>query len=159
LWRTRRGETSDGVPVQVCANVGDVDGARSAASLGGEGIGLLRTEFLFGGREVFPDEQEQFERYVELFRAFGERAGFSKTIIARTLDAGADKPFPALAPLLGSLQEVNPALGLRGARIHLVHEDLLHKQLRALLRAGGATRTELAIMFPMIATVEEVRCL
>ena len=157
LWRAQPGSTADGVPVQVFANVGDVDGARSAAELGAEGIGLLRTEFLFGGREVFPDEQEQYESYVALFRAFGERAPLGKTIIARTLDAGADKPFPALEPLIGSMQEANPALGLRGARIHLAHEALLRQQLRALLRAGADASIELSIMFPMIATVEEVR--
>jgi phosphoenolpyruvate-protein kinase (PTS system EI component) len=157
LWRTQPGSTADGVRVQVFANVGDVDGARSAAEQGAEGIGLLRTEFLFGGREVFPDEQEQYESYVTLFRAFGERATLGKTIIARTLDAGADKPFPALELLIGSMQEANPALGLRGARIHLAHEGLLRQQLRALLRAGAAASIELAIMFPMIATVEEVR--
>ena len=156
LWRTQPGSTADGVHVQVFANVGDADGARFAAELGGEGIGLLRTEFLFGGREVFPDEQEQYESYLTLFRAFGDRAGQGKTIIARTLDAGADKPFPALEPLIGSLQEANPALGLRGARISLAREALLCQQLRALLRAGVAANIELAIMFPMIATVEEV---
>src|SRR5579859_1442540 len=157
LWRTQRGSTADGVPVQVFANVGDADGARSAAELGAEGIGLLRTEFLFGGREVFPDEQEQYESYLTLFRAFGEHAALGKTIIARTLDAGADKPFPALEPLIGPLQEANPALGLRGARIHLMHNDLLRQQLRALLRAGAAADVQLHIMFPMITTLEEVR--
>ena len=156
-WRNRPGSTADGQEVQVFANVGDVEGARSAAELGAEGIGLLRTEFLFGGRQVFPGEQEQFASYVELFRAFAEQAKSSKTIIARTLDAGADKPFPALEPLIGALQEANPALGLRGARIHLAHEELLRQQLRALLRAGVATGVDLAIMFPMIATLEEVR--
>jgi len=156
-WRNRPGSTADGQEVQVFANVGDVEGARAAVELGAEGIGLLRTEFLFGGRQVFPGEQEQFASYVELFQAFAEQAKFSKTIIARTLDAGADKPFPALEPLIGVLQEANPALGLRGARIHLAHEELLRQQLRALLRAGVATGVDLAIMFPMIATVEEVR--
>ena len=157
LWRSQPALTADGVRVQVYANVSDADSARSAAELGAEGIGLLRTEFLFGGRELFPDEQEQFISYVELFRAFGEQAILGKTIIARTLDAGADKPFPALEPLIGSMQEANPALGLRGARIHLAHEELLRQQLRALLRAGVASNIELAIMFPMIATVEEAR--
>ena len=156
-WRNRPGSTADGQEVQVFANVGDVEGARSAAELGAEGIGLLRTEFLFGGQLVFPSEQEQFASYVELFRAFAEQAKSGKTIIARTLDAGADKPFPALEPLIGALQEANPALGLRGARIHLAHEELLRQQLRALLRAGVATGVDLAIMFPMIATLEEVR--
>jgi phosphoenolpyruvate-protein phosphotransferase (PTS system enzyme I) len=156
-WRSQAGSTADGARVQVFANVGDQEGARAAAESGAEGIGLLRTEFLFGGRPVFPDEQEQFESYVALFRAFADHALLGKTIVARTLDAGADKPFPALEPLIGSLQEANPALGLRGARIHLVHEELLRQQLRALLRAGAEAGILLYIMFPMIATLEEVR--
>jgi phosphoenolpyruvate-protein kinase (PTS system EI component) len=143
--------------VQIFANVGDSGDARRAAALGAEGIGLLHTEFLFNGRQVFPDEREQFESYVSLFRAFIEYAPAGKTIIARTLDAGADKPFPALEALIGSMQEANPALGLRGARIHLAHEELLRQQLRALLRASVLTGVDLAIMFPMIATLEEVR--
>jgi phosphoenolpyruvate-protein phosphotransferase len=156
-WRTQPGSTADGCKVQIFANVGDIESARAAAELGAEGIGLLRTEFLFGGRPVFPDEQEQFESYVALFRAFAGNALPGKTIIARTLDAGADKPFPALESMIGALQESNPALGLRGARIHLVHEELLRQQLRALLRAGAETGVQLHIMFPMIATLEEVR--
>jgi phosphoenolpyruvate-protein kinase (PTS system EI component) len=118
---------------------------------------LLRTEFLFGGRQFFPNEQEQFDSYFEVFRAFAGCAEPDTVIVARTLDAGADKPFPALEPLLGPMQEANPALGLRGARIHLVHEALLRQQLRALLRAGCAAAIDLHIMFPMIATVEEAR--
>lgn len=156
-WRNQRGSTSDDVAIQVFANVGDKEGAQAAAEAGAEGIGLLRTEFLFGGRTIFPDEQEQFEAYVALFRTFTNSALFGKTIIARTLDAGADKPFPALEPLIGELREANPALGLRGARIHLVHEALLRSQLRALLRAAVQTDIALSIMFPMIATLEEVR--
>ena len=155
VWRQRPASTADGAAIQVFANVGDIESARAAAEYGAEGIGLLRTEFLFGGRAVFPDEQEQFASYLALFRAFCDSTTSGKTIIARTLDAGADKPFPALEPLIGSLQEANPALGLRGARIHLVHEALLRQQLRALLRAGATAGVDLAIMFPMIATVEE----
>ncbi len=157
LWRNQPGSTADGSAVQVFANVGDLESARAAAELGAEGIGLLRTEFLFAGRRVFPNEQEQFDSYVAIFRAFAEHALLGNTIVARTLDAGADKPFPALEPLIGAMQESNPALGLRGARIHLVHEELLRQQLRALLRAGAATGIQLHIMFPMIATLEEVR--
>ncbi len=156
-WRSRPASTADGVAVQVFANVGDIESARTAGEVGAEGIGLLRTEFLFGGRPVFPDEQEQFDSYVALFRAFADSASLGKTIVARTLDAGADKPFPALEPLIGALQEANPALGLRGVRIHLVHEELLRQQLRALLRAGAEADITLHIMFPMIATLEEVR--
>jgi phosphoenolpyruvate-protein phosphotransferase len=157
LWRTQPGTTADGHKVQIFANVGDVESASAAAEYGAEGIGLLRTEFLFGGRPVFPTEHEQYETYVALFRAFADQTAAGKTIVARTLDAGADKPFPALEPLIGALQESNPALGLRGARIHLLHEELLCQQLHALLRAGRETGVQLHIMFPMIATLEEVR--
>jgi phosphoenolpyruvate-protein phosphotransferase len=156
-WRSRPASTTDGVAIEVFANVGDVGGARVAAQNGAQGIGLLRTEFLFGERSVFPDEQEQFTSYTELFQAFADHAQLGKTIIARTLDAGADKPFPALESLLGKLLEANPALGLRGVRIHLMHEELLRQQLRALLRASAKTGVLLHIMFPMIATLEEVQ--
>jgi phosphoenolpyruvate-protein phosphotransferase len=156
-WRTRPGETADGQAVLVYANVGDAEGAREAGERGAHGIGLLRTEFLFGQRETFPNEQEQLEGYIAVFRAFAAQALFRKTIVARTLDAGADKPFPALEPLLGIWQEANPALGLRGARIHLLREELLRQQLRALLRAAEETSIHLQIMFPMIATLEETR--
>src|SRR5207302_4495822 len=157
LWRTLPASTADGRFVQVFANVGDLESARAAGEQGAEGIGLLRTEFLFGGRSVFPNEQEQFDSYVDLFRAFADAASLGTTIIARTLDAGADKPFPALEPLIGPLQEANPALGLRRARIHLMHNELLRQQLRALLRAGAAADVQLHIMFPMITTLAEVR--
>jgi phosphoenolpyruvate-protein phosphotransferase len=157
LWRNQPGSTADGSAVQILANVGDLESARAAAEMGAEGIGLLRTEFLFAGRPVFPNEPEQFESYLAIFRAWATHARLGKTIVARTLDAGADKPFPALEPLIGTTQEFNPALGLRGARIHLVHEELLRQQLRALLRAGAAAGIQLHIMFPMIATLEEVR--
>src|SRR5260370_27466858 len=156
-WRTRPGETADGQAVLVYDNVGDAEGAREAGERGAQGIGLLRTEFLFGQRETLPNEQEQLEGYIAVFRAFAAQALFRKTIVARTLDAGADKPFPALEPLLGSWQEANPALGLRCARIHLLHEELLVQQLRALLRAAGETSIHLHIMFPMITTLEETR--
>ncbi len=156
-WRSSPATSADGITIQVFANVGDIEGARMAGEAGAEGIGLLRTEFLFGDRPTFPDEEEQFASYVELFRAFAEHATLGKTIVARTLDAGADKPFPALEPLIGPLNEANPALGLRGVRIHLLHEELLRQQLRALLRASAQAEIQLHIMFPMIATLEEVR--
>src|SRR5260370_14439726 len=156
-WRTRPGETADGQAVLVYANVGDAEGAREAGERGAQGMGLRRTEFLFGQRETFPNEQERLEGYIAVFRAFADRAVFQKRIGGRTLDAGADKPFPALEPLLGRWQEANPALGLRCARIHLLHEELLVQQLRALLRAAGETSIHLHIMFPMITTLEETR--
>jgi phosphoenolpyruvate-protein phosphotransferase len=156
-WRTQSGATADGCRVEIFANVGDIASAQSAAEAGAEGIGLLRTEFLFDHRPVFPNEQEQFESYRALFDAFAKAAPLGQTIVARTLDAGADKPFPALEPLIGSYKEANPALGVRGVRIHLLHEELLRQQLRALLQAAGVSGVELHIMFPMISTLEEVR--
>lgn len=156
-WRMYPGSSADGHQIQILANVGDVEGARAAGEAGAEGIGLLRTEFLFGGRQVFPDKQEQFESYRSLFSAFLRANPLGTTIVARTLDAGADKPFPALDSLIGSRQEANPALGLRGIRIHLAHEELLCQQLRALLLAGAESGVQLHIMFPMITTLEELR--
>lgn len=156
-WRTRPATTSDGTRVQIYANVGDLASVENAARLGAEGIGLLRTEFLFNNRPVFPTEQEQFESYVTLFEAFAGAAPLGKTMVARTLDAGADKPFPALEPLIGNQTEANPALGIRGIRIHLLHAELLRQQIRALLRAAIVAGVELHIMFPMITTLEEVR--
>jgi phosphoenolpyruvate-protein phosphotransferase len=156
-WRTRPATTADGTRVQVYANVGDLVSVENAARSGAEGIGLLRTEFLFNNRLVFPNEQEQFESYVTLFETFAGAASLGKTIVARTLDAGADKPFPALEPLIGNQSEANPALGVRGVRIHLLHEELLRQQLRALLRAAAVAGIDLQIMFPMITTLEEVR--
>jgi phosphoenolpyruvate-protein phosphotransferase len=156
-WQTRPGETADGQSVLVYANVGDSEGARAAAEGGAQGIGLLRTEFLFGQRPTFPTEPEEFAGYLDLFQSFARQARFQKIIVARTLDAGADKPFPALEPLIGNWREANPALGLRGARIHLLHEEVLRQQLRALLRAASEAQIELHIMFPMIATLAETR--
>lgn len=156
-WRREPATTADGFPAQVFANVGDLAGARAAARLGAEGVGLLRTEFLFNNRTTFPTEQEQFESYNGLFTAFAESARFSKIVVARTLDAGADKPFPALDALIGTQTEANPALGVRGIRIHLRHAELLRQQLRALLRAAASSGVELQIMFPMITTLDEVR--
>lgn len=155
-WRTRPGMTADGWRVVVAANVGSVEDALAAgATWGAEAIGLLRTEFFFDGRATLPDEDEQAERYARCFAAFADRQQPERPVVARTLDAGADKPIPALSALMP--HEENPALGVRGLRLHLAHPDLLRVQVRALLRAAGATRTPLHIMFPMVATVEEVR--
>ncbi len=85
LWRTQPASTADGRFVQVFANVGDLESARAAGEQGAEGIGLLRTEFLFGGRSIFPNEQEQFDSYIDLFRAFAAAASLGKTIIARQM--------------------------------------------------------------------------
>src|SRR5207249_3080102 len=105
---------------------------------GAEGIGLLRTEFLFATASTLPDEDEQRQRYVQVFQAFrGDTSRQAGPIVVRTLDAGADKPMPALDDLLELAAEANPALGLRGIRIHLAHPTLLEQQLSALLQAAA----------------------
>jgi multiphosphoryl transfer protein len=143
--------------IHLLANVANEAEAEAARQWGAEGIGLLRTEFLFAAATTLPDEEEQRQRYIRVFRAFKGNAAQPGPIVVRTLDAGADKPLPALASVLGAREEANPALGLRGIRIHLAHEELLTQQLAALLRAAAETDVQLHIMFPMLATVEELR--
>lgn len=159
-WRSRPGATSDGQRVLLAANIGSGGPEEAQAAVetwGAEGVGLLRTEFLFGDRPTLPDEQEQFEQYRAVFAAFARQSAPDVPLVVRTLDAGADKPLPALAAVMGEMSEENPALGLRGIRIHLAYPDLLRTQIRALLRAAGATGVALHLMFPMIATIDEWR--
>lgn len=144
--------------IHLLANIGSEAEAEAARQWGAEGIGLLRTEFLFARAAALPGEDEQRQSYIQVFRAFaGDTPDRAGPIVARTLDAGADKPMPALNSILGSLKEANPALGLRGIRIHLAHPTLLEQQLSALLRAAAETGIHLHIMFPMITTVEELQ--
>jgi phosphoenolpyruvate-protein phosphotransferase len=158
-WHLRLGQTRDRHPVPLLANVGTVADALTAAEMGAEGIGLLRTEFLFSDRATLPDEQEQAALYEAIITAFSEPArGTWRPIIIRTLDAGADKPLPALASVLRDLPpEENPALGVRGIRLQLLASDLLTTQLRAILRAVARTHAHVRIMLPMVSSVEEVR--
>lgn len=151
--------TMQGRRIHLLANVGSEAEAEAARAWGAGGIGLLRTEFLFATASVFPDENEQRQRYAYIFCAFGDSidAPTGKPVVVRTLDAGADKPMPALEAVIGRMQEDNPALGKRGVRISLAHLELFEQQLRALLLAAGETGTKLHIMFPMVATVEELR--
>jgi len=139
------GALSDGRRVEVFANVGSAAEARVAVEQGAEGIGLLRTEFLFGDRAAAPDEDEQVEALTEVARALEGRP-----MVVRTLDAGADKPLPFLR--MGA--EENPFLGLRGIRLSLAEPDLLRTQLRAILRV--AEEHPLAVMFPMVSTADEL---
>ncbi|HLL78594.1 MAG TPA: phosphoenolpyruvate--protein phosphotransferase [Ktedonobacteraceae bacterium] len=149
--------TVGGHTVHLLANIASEAEAEAARQWGAGGVGLLRTEFLFATARTLPDEQEQRARYVKVFNAFrGDTTRPAEPIVARTLDAGADKPMPALNAVIGETGEANPALGLRGVRIHLKHPALLEQQLRALLLAAGDTGIELHIMFPMITTVEEL---
>jgi phosphoenolpyruvate-protein phosphotransferase/dihydroxyacetone kinase phosphotransfer subunit len=144
--------------IHLLANIASEAEAKVARQWGAEGIGLLRTEFLFADAAVLPSEDEQRRRYVQIFRAFGgdapDRTG---PVVVRTLDAGADKPMPALNSILDPTVEANPALGLRGIRIQLAHQTLLEQQLSALLLAAADTDIQLHIMFPMISTIEELQ--
>jgi phosphoenolpyruvate-protein kinase (PTS system EI component) len=137
------------------ANVGSAEEARAAAAAGAEGIGLLRTEFLFAQRASLPSAAEQADLYTDIIRAFGST---SAPIIIRLLDAGADKPLPALAARTGILPpEANPALGLRGIRLLLAYEDLLAAQFAGILLAMQGTGANVRVMLPMVATVGELR--
>ena len=138
--------TRDGTVVHVAANVAGPGDVRAAVAAGADGVGLLRTEFLFLEADHLPTEDEQEKAY----RAVAEGLG-GRPLTLRTLDVGADKQLPYL-PLE---QEQNPNLGLRGIRLGLSHPELLFGQLRAALRV--AADHPVRVMFPMVATVDEVR--
>lgn len=139
--------TTDGHRIEVAANVRNAEEAREAVALGGEGVGLLRSEFLFLDRDTAPTEKEQAGAYKDVAEALGRE----RPLVIRTLDVGGDKPLSYL-PLP---KEDNPFLGLRGVRVSLDRPDLFRIQLRAILQA--APLGNLHIMFPMIATLDELR--
>jgi multiphosphoryl transfer protein len=139
------GATRDGARVEVFANLGSAAQAAEAVALGAEGVGLLRTEFLFLDRPELPDEEEQAQTLIEIAKALDGRP-----LVVRTLDAGADKPLPAL-PMP---PEANPFLGVRGIRLTLQRREVLATQLRAILRA--AAEHPIKAMLPMVATLDEV---
>ena len=138
--------TADGIRIELFANLGSVADTKAAVEAGAEGCGLLRTEFLFLGRDSPPDEEEQRAIYAEIAASLGDRP-----LIVRTFDIGADKQ----VPYLGISSEDNPALGLRGIRLSLARPDLFGTQLRAILR--GIPAGQRRIMFPMIADLQELR--
>jgi phosphoenolpyruvate-protein phosphotransferase len=138
--------TRDGHRVEVVANIGNVEGAQAALESGAEGVGLLRTEFLYLERDHLPDEEEQYQAYRAIVDVFGDWP-----VILRTLDIGGDKELP----YLDLPDEMNPFLGLRAIRLCLARPELFKPQLRAALRAGAGRN--LKVMFPMVATVAEVR--
>ena len=139
--------TLDGKRIEILANIGGLEDANRVAGLGGEGVGLLRSEFLFLGRRDAPTEEEQFETY----KAIAEALGPGRPLIIRTLDVGGDKPL-AYLPIP---KEDNPFLGERGVRVGLDRPEILRTQLRAILRAAAFGKV--SVMFPMIATLNELR--
>ncbi|TBM25137.1 phosphoenolpyruvate-protein phosphotransferase PtsI [Hafnia paralvei] len=138
--------TLDGHQVEVCANIGTVRDIAGAERNGAEGVGLYRTEFLFMDRDAFPTEEEQFQAYKAVAEGMGSQA-----VIVRTMDIGGDKDLP----YMDLPKEENPFLGWRAIRICLDRKEILHAQLRAILRASAFGK--LRIMFPMVISVEEVR--
>jgi multiphosphoryl transfer protein len=139
--------TLDGKRIEVVANIGGLKDATQVSALGGEGVGLLRSEFLFMERSTPPSEDEQFEAYKAIAQAIGKE----HPLVIRTLDVGGDKPL-AYLPIP---KEDNPFLGERGVRVALDRPEILRIQLRAILRASAFGRV--SVMFPMISSLEEIR--
>jgi phosphoenolpyruvate-protein phosphotransferase/dihydroxyacetone kinase phosphotransfer subunit len=137
--------THDGRQVEVVANIGQIADVYQALDNGAEGVGLLRTEFLYLNREIAPAEEEQLGAYQAIAEVLGTRP-----CIIRTLDIGGDKSLPYLN--LG--QENNPFLGWRAIRYCLDRPDILKIQLRAILRASPSH--QIKVMFPLIASLAEV---
>ncbi|MDR3302883.1 MAG: phosphoenolpyruvate--protein phosphotransferase [Treponema sp.] len=137
--------SKNGRTIKLYANIGSVNDVESALEGDAEGIGLFRSEFLYLGREDFPDENIQYESYRKVAEKMGKRQ-----VIIRTLDIGADKQ----ASYFELPHEENPALGMRAIRICLTRPSLFKTQLRALYRASA--HGNIAIMFPMISAVEEL---
>lgn len=145
-WAELPTVTQDGHRVELGANIGHPDECRAVQQVGGEGIGLFRSEFLFMNRASMPDEEEQFQAYRQVAQDMN-----GKPVVIRTLDIGGDKELPYM-----NLQsELNPFLGYRAIRLCLDREELFLTQLRAILRASHYGSVKL--MYPMIATLEEWR--
>ena len=134
------------MPIEVVANIASRDDALQAVRHGADGVGLLRTEFLFLDRPQPPGEDEQLEAYLSIADALGGRR-----LTVRTLDVGGDKP----VPYLPAAAEANPFLGRRGLRLSLQQPDCSKQQLRALVRAG--MQHPITVLFPMVTTIDELR--
>ena len=144
--RRKPATTRDGRRIHALANLKGVAEASEALDCGAEGVGLLRTEFLFLKRSIAPSEEEQLAAYRTVAEALG-----SRPLVIRTLDIGGDKRVPYID--IG--EEANPVLGWRGIRVMLGRRDLFRTQLRAILQAGCGHSVD--IMFPMISSLAELR--
>jgi phosphotransferase system enzyme I (PtsI) len=142
------GRTADGVSVPLLVNIGGPGDVAASASADSEGVGLLRTEFLFLDRPTAPSFDEQLEAYRAVFDAFAGRR-----VVVRTLDVGADKPLAYLP----QPEEPNPALGVRGLRLARANPSLLDDQLRAIAQAASGSGADVWVMAPMVATASEAR--
>jgi len=149
LMETMKGQkdvTLDGREIMVYCNIGSPEDVAAVQANDGQGIGLFRSEFLYLASSDYPTEEEQFRAYKQVAAAMGGRR-----VVIRTLDIGADKQVGYFA----LQKEENPALGMRAVRICLSRPEVFRTQLRALYRASAYGR--IAIMFPMITSVWEVR--
>ncbi len=153
IWESRLKSASeparslDGKLVEIVANIGGVEDARQAVEFGAEGVGLLRTEFLYLDFGRLPTEEEQTAIYREIFQVMG-----SRPVVVRTLDIGGDKQ----VDYLDLQQESNPFLGWRAIRMMREHPEMLLTQMRSLLKAASP-ESDLRIMAPMVSSVEEVQ--
>jgi phosphotransferase system enzyme I (PtsI) len=138
--------TADGLHIEIGANIGSPEDLDGVLSYGAECIGLYRTEFLYMGKKTFPTEDEQFEAYKKVLEGMKD-----KPVVVRTLDIGGDKELDYMT----MEKELNPFLGNRAIRLCLSRKELFLTQLKALLRAS--VYGNLHIMFPMIATLDELR--
>lgn len=138
--------TKDGKKICLYANIGNVSDVVNVLANDAEGIGLFRSEFLYLEKDTFPTEEEQFQAYRQVAETMA-----GKKVIIRTLDIGADKQ----ADYFGIEKEENPAMGFRAIRICLNRRDIFKTQLRAIYRASAYGT--IAIMYPMIISVEEVK--
>lgn len=145
-YRGKKSVTKSGKQILLCANIGCPEDAQAAIAQDAEGVGLMRSEFLYLGRDRLPTEDELFEAYKQVAETM-----HSRPVVIRTLDIGADKQ----ADYLNLAKEENPALGLRGLRICLTREEIFRPQLRAIYRASAFGN--LNVMFPMVASVWELQ--
>ena len=145
-YKNKVAVTKDGYQVEVSSNIGKTSDLKDVLEVGADGIGLFRTEFLFMDCEEMPTEEEQFASYKKIAEKMK-----GKLSIIRTLDAGGDKNIP----YLNLEKEENPFLGYRAIRLCLGNPEIFKTQLRAILRASSYGN--LAIMFPMISTIDELR--
>lgn len=145
VLKSAHGEASVRTRTRILANAGSIEDIEAAVTAGAEGVGLLRTEFLFLERDSEPSEDEQYEVYSKAAKIMGDRE-----LTIRTMDIGADKK----VSWLSMSDEINPALGCRGIRVSLRFKDVFKRQVRAMLRAGVSGN--IGIMLPMITSVGEL---
>ncbi len=143
-------KTLDGVGLHLHANVNSLVDAKAAVAMGGSGVGLYRTEYLYLTHPDVPDEQEQYENYRDIIAASPHQS-----VTIRTLDIGGDK---TVAYLGHNHQEANPFMGWRSIRLSFEHRDFFMTQIRAILRSAAEfPEGHVRIMFPMVTTLEEMR--